>query len=228
MNNPNLMAKIQKLLNLGQSPNPHEAASAMAMAQKLMADNQLNSIDLETATINHVEIKSPFSVSKPKGYEVILAQTVAEAFGCFVIWRGSRSCNKDIYGKFVFVGARDNLMTAEHFFVVLQRRLLKGRTEFVKGLASDMPARLKTIQGDGWCQGYARAIKSIVYAVAGSVSNAAIEKYIDFHIGSRSGKACVANKPGGREGFENGLAAGNSEKLYRPMTTGSAQLQIKG
>ena len=42
MEQEKLLRKIKKLLALSKSTNPHEAASALAMAQKLMAENQLN------------------------------------------------------------------------------------------------------------------------------------------------------------------------------------------
>ncbi|VEB25742.1 Protein of uncharacterised function (DUF2786) [Actinobacillus lignieresii] len=42
MSNEKLINKIKKLLALSKSPNPHEAARALEMAQKLMAKNQLS------------------------------------------------------------------------------------------------------------------------------------------------------------------------------------------
>ena len=47
MEQDKLLRKIKKLLALSKSTNPHEAASALAMAQKLMTENQLNQSQVE-------------------------------------------------------------------------------------------------------------------------------------------------------------------------------------
>ena len=49
---PNLLAKIRKLLALGSSPNEHEAMSALAMASTLMERHQISMSAVDVAAVS--------------------------------------------------------------------------------------------------------------------------------------------------------------------------------
>ena len=227
MTDQKIFDKIKKLLALGSSPNPHEASSAMAMAQKLMAEHGVSQVDVGVSQIDHVEVKSPFSISQPKNYEVILAKRVADAFGCRVMWQANRSFavdrdgKRDDLGKFVFYGAKSQLPVCEHFFVLLQRRLLSGRAEFVRGLRGTASRKEMTKEGDGWCVGYVMAIDGALMSVASDVPSETLDAYRDKRL-RVDGEAKAQNRRTGSMGFAAGDAAGRAEKLHRPMTAASA------
>ena len=224
--------KIKKLLALGGSPNPHEASAAMAMAQKLMAAHGISALNVEMAQIGHVKIKSPFSVSKPKSYETTLAWQVARAFGCRVMWQANKAFavnkegKRDDLGRFVFYGAKSQLQVCEHFFILLQRRLLSGRAEFVKKLPKGFNRKQITVEGDGWCNGYVNAIRGALMTVASDAKPEALEAYAKSVLNSGE-NVKIDRRESGRLGYANGDAAGRAEKLHKPMTT-SSLAQIGG
>lgn len=65
MEQDKLLRKIKKLLALSKSNNPHEAASALAMAQKLMAENQLNQSQVE---FSQAHAKQKTAINPPDMY----------------------------------------------------------------------------------------------------------------------------------------------------------------
>lgn len=217
-----LLDRIQKLINLGESPNPHEAASAMAMAQRLMAEHNLSGVDVEASKLGHVRIKSPFSVSKPKDFENFLAWGVAKAFGCHLLWQAAHSRHRDIYGKFIFVGPKSALTMVEHFFVVLQRRLLTGRAEFVRTLAGQT-AKRKTLEGNGWCWGYVKEVRQALHEVALAVSQDALDRYYRDNINYDPEGVKARDSKAGYLGHTLGAEAGKAERLHRPMTTSARE-----
>jgi hypothetical protein len=77
-----IIAKIKKCLALGKSSEPHEAASAIRQAQKLMEKFGIEADDVEGDLINNELVITP---EPPKRkyplYMVGIFQTVARAFG---------------------------------------------------------------------------------------------------------------------------------------------------
>ena len=54
--NAKIIERIHLLLNLGRSPNPHEAEAAVAMAAKLMDDYRISKEDVDKAHVVSVDI----------------------------------------------------------------------------------------------------------------------------------------------------------------------------
>ena len=77
MEQDKLLRKIKKLLALSKSTNPHEAASALAMAQKLMAENQLNQSQVEFTQV-HAKQKTAMKSAR---YVHMLIYVITKAFG---------------------------------------------------------------------------------------------------------------------------------------------------
>lgn len=203
--------KIEKLLALASSSNPHEAASALAMAQKIMLENGLTTADVALGALTHEGVKSQFSSTRLRSFEASLASTVAKAFGCSLVWQGMHGG----YGSFKFIGPKPRVPSACHFFQVLSRRMDKGRALFVKGLPSHLN---KTVEGDGWCLGYAAAVERAVVEVSGVTADPAdLERYAKTRLGT-NGAAKVSMRQGGLAGLTEGHEAGLREKLYQPMT----------
>jgi hypothetical protein len=84
-----LLARVRKLLALAASPNAHEAASAAALAQTLIARHRLQAwLDAEQATSDDGEPiedarDTPLEASKRlRKWKVVLASALAEANNC--------------------------------------------------------------------------------------------------------------------------------------------------
>lgn len=89
-----IVDKIQKLLRLAQSSNPHEAASAAARAQELMHEHKIAMADLEIAggeVVREAVGTEPLETTgkvrvRWKGW---VANAAAKSFGCRTFWRGA-------------------------------------------------------------------------------------------------------------------------------------------
>lgn len=51
-----VLERVRKLLALGQSSNPHEAAAAMGHAQKLMREHGISDADLRLADFERLSL----------------------------------------------------------------------------------------------------------------------------------------------------------------------------
>lgn len=85
MDRETALRKIQKCLNLSKSPEPLEAARAMAQAQKLM--EQFNVDHPELLAVGVLEAESPSRATKsPPAYETQLAHVIASSLGCNMLY----------------------------------------------------------------------------------------------------------------------------------------------
>ena len=102
--NGNIVEKIRKLLRLarGRGATEHEAATAMAMAQKLMLQHNIDNIEEITETI---AIRGEWN-----GYELdtkwrkVLVQAVAKLYNCRTLTRGDDAIQ--------FIGKPSNVLVA--------------------------------------------------------------------------------------------------------------------
>lgn len=211
-----ILNKIKKCLALSNSPEPHEAAAALRQAQKLMEAYGVSQTDLSWSEIGEAEIKSKASVSRIKNWELRLVNLVAKAFGCNLLWLRSNSHATDVYGRYVFIGLKPQVVMAQYTCEVLQRKLIAGRTRFVSTLPATMSRKNKTIEADGFCQGWTDGIAKTVHDFGmSSEQSARIEEYAR----SRAlGKAKIKDSVCGRYGMEAGRAASANESLNRPIT----------
>jgi len=124
--------KIRKLIALAQSTtNPNEAAAFMNKATELMSANNLDMDTVDLSQIKESEVKSRFSVSKPKDYEITLMSAIASSFGLELLWRANVSWNNEgNYAAIIFVGPKDRLELATYAAEVLGRQLFKARSDF--------------------------------------------------------------------------------------------------
>lgn len=87
MNKETLMKKVETLLSLaGNNPSQEEAQAAMAKAQKLIAEHNLNMDELEDEK-NIVML--PATHSNNEGYRTHLAMVLAPNFRCRAIMHGN-------------------------------------------------------------------------------------------------------------------------------------------
>jgi hypothetical protein len=211
-----ILRKIQKCLALGQSSEPHEAAAALRQAQKLMERHGVESTDLALAEVGEGFVKSKASVSRIKDWELSLVRTVAEAFGCKLLWRKSHSYSRDVYGQYTLIGLKHQVKIAQYTCEVLQRKLMRARGEFVQTLPEYFHRSRKVIEADGFCAGWVLEIKKTVTAFAHPVST---QELIDNVIKIRTnGPSChVQQRDKGQLGLQADREAAVGESIYRPI-----------
>jgi hypothetical protein len=152
-----ILGRVEKLLALGESPNPHEAELAVARARQLLLEYNLSDLDLE---VRHFEARRIGSVTLRKHlYEALLANVLLEFFFVRSIWVGTYDARKDKAGKVLEIhGTATNLDMAEyvHSYVSAllpglwerqkQAKGIRGnrrRLEFYAGVISGFNAALR-------------------------------------------------------------------------------------
>lgn len=167
MDRDTALRRIQKCLNLSKSSEPHEAARALAQAQKLMEQFEIDHPELLAAGVSEGMAKSR-ATKVPPEYETRLANAVADSFGCNVLFaRGLAMCNVDGVYRFMGVGAAGEV--ASYTFSVLARKLLAARTEYTK-TALARYRKNKVAAADQFCDGWVRAVARAVPAALGDDS----------------------------------------------------------
>ncbi len=89
------IAKVKKLLNLSQSDNEHEANLALQKASELMREHCISEAQVKNyslkSDVEAVEFENIHFPSNTKRWSQILAADVAKAFGCRIIFTGTRT-----------------------------------------------------------------------------------------------------------------------------------------
>ncbi|AMM81395.1 TPA: DUF2786 domain-containing protein [Pasteurella multocida] len=152
--NEKLLKKIKKLLALSKSSNPHEAAKALEIAQKLMAEHNVNSIDVE---ISESDSKQKFS-RKTGEYVHALASLIERAFGVKAYF----SNRSDTFGSnkmhAVFFGQEERPIVASYCFDVLYRKLQQARKEFIATQSKRLKRSTLISRADNYCFGWVQGV----------------------------------------------------------------------
>lgn len=218
MSTDKLLEKIQKLLAMSTSSNPHEAAIFLEKATALMEEHNLTDKDVKRAQLGFVLIKSTQSVSKVKDWESDLVRMVCAAFGCKHTWIAGDSKYVDYWGRFRVLGEKDKVLLAEYAIVFLLRQLVKERTEFSRKLSAQgyrrSPAMTREL--DGFCKGWIKIVRAKVHAFANDAElQALIDDYLlEFTNGNKVKRHSRGN---GYWGNLHGQEAAANVHLHRPM-----------
>lgn len=236
MTDERILDRIKKMLNLAKSANQHEAATAMAMAQKLMEKHSLSLEDLNLESIQEGYCRSRFSVSVVRQHETALINTVCKAFGVQAMWQKSHSLNANCYGFWILVGPSDQLQIAAWTFDTLGSRLVKARAQFIQGIKDRAgvtgrlhpeDAKIVTREADTYCLGWVKAIYQMVHEFAQpQATRDLITRYIE-KVSSGKEARSKSSLEGSQESIDQGRADGSKERLYRPME-GSQQARLPG
>jgi hypothetical protein len=213
-----ILGKIKKCLALSKSSNANEAATAMRQAQKLMEAHGVTSLDLQISDVGEAEVKSAVSVSVVRQWELYLVKTIAKAFGCQVMWKASISHAADNYARFVLIGLKQQVEIAVYVCVVMQRRLVKSRREFISPFSKRGTTSKKdlTTIADSFCIGWVHEVEKTVMEFAlGEDAKTAIQSYIDKK--GTNGKAKTRDQSISREAMARGQEAGKNVTLHRPV-----------
>ena len=225
----NILSKIKKCLALSESSNVHEAAAALRQAQKLMELHGITESALGASEITEANLRSKTAVSKVNPWELRLISTIAKAFGCQLIWSKGSSygrCAEDIYGKYIFVGLKQQVPVAIYTAEVLLKRLTKARADFIKTDAATWDRSSKTKAADSFCLGWVFKISETVIDFAGSDKlDQAIEDYkLQTHGQLKNSKASA--KGISNQFISAGQNAAAGESLFRPMSESAKVRQL--
>jgi hypothetical protein len=178
--------KIKKLLALSNSPNANEAALALEMAQKLMAEYGVKRNEIGEFEIAKESIDGNGG-ARPPQYEVYLAGKIAAAFGCRIAYGVVRHIPKSFYGNYdydpkyghTFVGLEHRVKIASFIADVLLRKLKKARNEYMKKLNRVRIRTNKIKRADVFCLGWAFTVVSKLHEFTNTPDEqSAVDNYV--------------------------------------------------
>jgi hypothetical protein len=166
------LAKIRKCLALSRSANEHEAAAALEMARKLMADLGLSDDDAAFIDVEESAARGSRCI-RPAMWEALLAATVARAIGCDKFL--------DENSDWRFVGRGPAAEIAAYAFRVLYRQLKSARGDYIRTKLRRCKVANKRCRADAFCEGWASAVYRKVTRIAPEFDDAAVDQYIAKH-----------------------------------------------
>lgn len=244
-------AKIEMIRKLmakaNGTTNANEASIFMNKALQMMADYGLDMEKVDMASIKEARVKSKFSVSKVKSYELTLMHSIAEAFGCKLMWQGNRSWLRHLdgnnYANFIFVGPKDRLNLATYAAGVLGPQLYKARQSFAqqcsevlwstgdfnKNYEEDKAAVRKAIKvkADSFAQGWSWEVsKKVTKFALNDKERILIESYIKQNAGEEEAKTSKNNID--YRAAMMGAEEGRKANLHRPIEGGVGETHLLG
>jgi hypothetical protein len=168
-NTSKIVDRIQKLLALSTSSNPHEAATAAAKAAKMMADYELEEADLrvESGEANSDPIETTFfdgvEGRRTSTWKGAILLGLVKAFGCHGWYDYSIAGeypNRVKITKFKVIGRKANVQTANYMYLYLVREITRLCNE--AWLA--VPASLASVtHGKHWKNSFYIGASSEIY-----------------------------------------------------------------
>ncbi len=216
-----LLAKIRKCLALAKSANEHEAAAALAMAQRLMAEHGIDEAGLELVEVDEASARASRNVRPPR-WESILAATVCHALSVVQFI--------DLSGDRCFVGRAPRPEIAAYAFAVLFRQLKSARATYIsKELRRCKPGR-KRQRADVFCEGWASAVRRKVEQLMPTPNDdEAVQRYLELqHPGLVAIEARTAKLARASGDLWNGWASGHSIELNTGISADGPPMQIAG
>lgn len=208
MSDKKILNKIKKLLALAKSTNPHEAANALRMAQKLMQENSLSQTDIELLEIQMESVRDVNQAQSIPTWSAMLARAVADAFGLDVI-----RARPALFSSYVmqFVGPAERVEIGSYCYMVLGRKLVKARSEFLKSLNKRLKKTSKIARVNlfaiGWIQGVMAQVEKLV---PNEKEQALIKQFQEREFGeltttkTRHAKATARDQDAGWAGYQQG------------------------
>lgn len=157
----NIKDKIEKLLNLAQSPNENEARDAMLKARKLMAKYKLDKDDIRENNVKIIDRTTDISCTTMTNYWAVeLAKVIAEHYCC-------KSYVQKITGKKTrtigFIGLEEDFMIC----VQIYRYAYKCVNQYCEKIKRKYKGRytpaeirnLEYVYGKGFCKGLEEAFE---------------------------------------------------------------------
>lgn len=161
------LAKIKKCLALAASSNPHEAATAMRQAQKLMAEYNISSSDPTLAGVRHETAKARTATFP--AWEASLARMIADSFGCDIMLNREQKLSGysvRTEATVSFIGMDSSPTIASYAWDVLSRQCAKGRAVHIANQNKRIKSSTKTARGDAYALGWVNGVREKLTAFA--------------------------------------------------------------
>ena len=183
MSDDQLLEKIKKCLALSKSSNEYEAAAALQMAQKLMAQHGIDHKTLALSDIKESRSRSGAG-ERPAKWESQLAYVVGKVFGCAAFF----SVSPYYYecGCWKFIGNASACEVTKYVFEVLLRQIKTARRNFIRTNAPRCKRSTKTRRADFFCEGFVAGVYHRIIEFADCDHDAAAH-YIEKHYGPLGG-----------------------------------------
>jgi hypothetical protein len=149
MSRSELLAKIRKCLALAASANEHEAATALAIARRLMDEHGVDEVEAATIDVGEAPANGNGALT-PAAWETDLVHVVTHAIPA-----------EPLYGVsgWIFVGLTPAPEIAAYAFTALFRQLKRARVEYIRThLKRVTKSRRKTQRADAFCEGWVNAV----------------------------------------------------------------------
>ncbi len=168
-----ILDKIKKCMALSSSSNEHEAAIALRQAQKLMELHGISDIHVKAAQAEEKLAKAG-ARHRPAGWENTLAQNIATAFGCQLLFHRNWDA-----GHWSYIGCGPAPEIAQYAFTVLLRQIKRARAEHIQTALKRCKSITKTRRADLFCDVWVRAVGGAISALAeNALHTAAINAYM--------------------------------------------------
>lgn len=211
-----ILAKVRKLLALGKSSNPHEAALAMQKAQALMSEHAVT--EEEIRDIQERSAKTRVA-EKPAAWMTYLARSISDAFGVARFIGELR--------QYQFVGPEFRAAIAVYAYDVLSRQVRGAVRAFMAGNKKRKAARRRE-EADTFAFGYVYQACALLAKIAppSEDETSAVQQYLRRYDLDKVSPRNTVNTDAAA--FIGGIIAGSGAKLYRGADSGAgpaAQLQ---
>lgn len=224
-----ILDKIKKCLALAASANEHEAAAALRQAQKLMAAHDISHDDVLAAGAIEHETKAG-AVARPAQWECNLANRVAAAFGCELVFVSG------MYGRWSFIGVGANPEIASYACKVLLRQAKRARTHYIgTQLKRVRKATTKTNRADLFSAGWAMTATAPLLAWTRTAEEkAVVAAYVEKHYPTLTNLKPIDRRPdralSEREcnDLHAGLVAGRDAQINRGVGGAGVPLSLGG
>jgi len=216
-----IKSKIKKLLALSKSPNPNEAASALRMAQEMMAEYKVDKVDVSNIDIGEEKAKT-VSGDNPPTYETSLIYYISKAFGCSYIY------GHDYYSlkrRWCFIGLKHRAEVAAYITQILLRKLRAARKEYVKKLYRVRSKYRKIQRADDFCKAWVSTISDKLSTFAGvsEEETRAMEHYINKNFPNLTKLNSINRSFGRGIDYYNGSRAGDGVHLQHGIGVHNTQ-----
>ena len=171
-NTSKIIDRIQKLLALSTSSNPHEAAVAAAKAAQMMAEYELEEADLrvESGEANPDPIDNTYwdgiDGQRTSTWRNNILQGLGKAFHChgwYTYELTGEYPHRVKHNKFKVVGRRANVQTANYMYLYLEKEI-SGLAELAwLDFTVFQPLEAKLIHGKHWKNSFLLGASNEIY-----------------------------------------------------------------
>jgi hypothetical protein len=216
--------KIKKLFALSASSNPNEAAAALEKARELMREYSATIDASELLNLGRAEAKTGSRGNNPPAYETSLIAAVAKAFGCRSAYGATSGEGR--HKAHDFIGPEHRVQIASYVAEVLLRKLRRARAAYIKSLRRVRKRHAKICRADGFCSGWASAVRQKLTATQVSPEE---EKALDEYersLGWTDGRP-IRRISKNENDWGNGFASGRAVEIQSGVGAFEGKLSLE-